>query len=54
MPEHVLVTREALGLEADVPFEQGLAELAGWLEGRPAADRFDEAAAELAERGLTR
>ena len=46
--------REALGFEAEVPFEQGLAELAGWLEGRPAADRFDEAAAELAERGLTR
>jgi dTDP-L-rhamnose 4-epimerase len=45
--------REALGYEAEVPFEQGLAELAEWLDGRPATDRFDEAAAELAERGLT-
>jgi dTDP-L-rhamnose 4-epimerase len=45
--------REALGFEAEVPFERGLAELAGWLEGQAATDRFDEAAAELAERGLT-
>ena len=28
--------REALGFEAEVPFEQGLAELAEWLEGQPA------------------
>jgi dTDP-L-rhamnose 4-epimerase len=45
--------REALGFEAQVPFEQGLAELAEWLEGQPATDRFDEAAAELGQRGLT-
>ena len=45
--------REALGFEAEVPFEQGLAELAEWLEGQPADDRFDEAAAELDRRGLT-
>ena len=45
--------REALGFEAEVPFEQGLAELAEWLEGQPATDRFDEAAAELDRRGLT-
>jgi len=45
--------REALGFEADVPFEQGLAELAEWLEGQAATDRFDEAAAELDRRGLT-
>jgi dTDP-L-rhamnose 4-epimerase len=45
--------REALGFEAEVPFEQGLAELAGWLEGQAATDRFDEAAAELDRRGLT-
>jgi dTDP-L-rhamnose 4-epimerase len=45
--------REALGFEAEVAFEQGLAELAGWLEGQAATDRFDEAAAELDRRGLT-
>jgi len=45
--------REALGFEAEVPFEQGLAELAGWLEGQAVTDRFDEAAAELDRRGLT-
>ena len=30
-----------------------MAELARWLEGQVATDRFDEAAAELTERGLT-
>ena len=35
------------------PFEQDLAELAQWLEGQAATDRFDEAAAELDRRGLT-
>jgi dTDP-L-rhamnose 4-epimerase len=45
--------REALGFEAEVPFERGLAQLAEWLEGQAATDRFDEAAAELSQRGLT-
>jgi dTDP-L-rhamnose 4-epimerase len=45
--------REALGFEAEVPFEQGLTALAEWLEGQAATDRFDEAAAELDRRGLT-
>jgi dTDP-L-rhamnose 4-epimerase len=45
--------REALGFEAAVPFERGLAELAEWLGGQAATDRFDEAAAELDRRGLT-
>jgi dTDP-L-rhamnose 4-epimerase len=49
----VTLARDALGFVAEVPLEQGLAELASWLEGRTAPDRFDEAAAELAERGLT-
>jgi hypothetical protein len=31
-----------------------MAALSGWLEGQVATDRFDDAAAELAERGLTR
>jgi dTDP-L-rhamnose 4-epimerase len=47
------LARETLGLEAEVALEDGLAELAGWLDGQVATDRFDEAAAELTERGLT-
>ncbi|MGB2876054.1 MAG: NAD-dependent epimerase/dehydratase family protein, partial [Gaiellaceae bacterium] len=50
----VSLARELLGLEAEVAFEDGLAELAAWLETQSATDRFDRAAAELAERGLTR
>jgi dTDP-L-rhamnose 4-epimerase len=49
----VALARDALGFVAEVPLEQGLAELGSWLQGRSATDRFDEAAAELAERGLT-
>jgi dTDP-L-rhamnose 4-epimerase len=49
----VTLARDALGFVAEVPLEQGLAELATWLEGHTTTDRFDEAAAELAERGLT-
>jgi dTDP-L-rhamnose 4-epimerase len=45
--------REALGFDAEVELEDGLEELAGWLEGQAASDRFDEAASELARRGLT-
>jgi dTDP-L-rhamnose 4-epimerase len=36
-----------------VTLEEGLEELAGWLEGQAAADRVDQASAELAARGLT-
>jgi len=50
----VSLARELLGFEAEVALEDGLAELAGWLETQPATDHFDRAAAELAERGLTR
>jgi dTDP-L-rhamnose 4-epimerase len=49
----VTLAREALGFEAEVALEDGMAELARWLEGQAATDRFDEAAAELADRGLT-
>jgi dTDP-L-rhamnose 4-epimerase len=45
--------REALGFEAEVPFERGLAALAEWLQGQAATDRFEEAAMELSQRGLT-
>ena len=49
----VSLARELLGFEAQVALEDGLAELAEWLQTQPATDRFDRAAAELAERGLT-
>jgi len=49
----VTLARDTLGFAAEVAFEDGLAELAAWLEGQPATDRFDEAAAELTQRGLT-
>jgi dTDP-L-rhamnose 4-epimerase len=46
--------RQMLGYEPQVELEQGMAELAEWLEGQVAIDRGDDAAAELAARGLTR
>jgi dTDP-L-rhamnose 4-epimerase len=45
--------RRILGYEPAVGFEDGLEELAGWLEGRIAHDRVGEASAELAARGLS-
>jgi dTDP-L-rhamnose 4-epimerase len=45
--------RAALGYEPRVSLEEGLTELAGWLEGRAAQDRVEQASAELAARGLT-
>ena len=50
----VSLARGLLGFDAEVALEDGLAELSAWLETQPATDRFDEAATELAERGLTR
>ncbi len=49
----ITLARELLGFEPRVGLEDGLAELAGWLEGQVADDRVDEASAELAARGLT-
>ncbi len=48
----IALAREALGYEPQVELEQGLAELAGWLEGQIAVDRVEAAAAELKQRGL--
>ena len=48
------LARELLGFEAQADRDEALAELAEWLENQHATDRFDRAAAELAERGLTR
>jgi dTDP-L-rhamnose 4-epimerase len=44
--------REVLGYEPRVSLEDGMVELAGWLEGQVAIDRVAEARAELATRGL--
>ena len=46
-------TRQVLGYEPQVTLEDGLREIAGWLEGQVAHDQVAEAGAELAKRGLT-
>jgi dTDP-L-rhamnose 4-epimerase len=43
-----------LGFRAEIPFERGMGDLLGWLDGRTADDRVDEARAALADRGLAR
>jgi dTDP-L-rhamnose 4-epimerase len=45
--------RRVLGYEPRVPLEEGIFELAAWLEGQVAHDRVAEASAELEARGLT-
>jgi dTDP-L-rhamnose 4-epimerase len=49
----ISLARSILGYEPQVQFEDGLEELAAWLQGQAATDRVDEARAELAARGLT-
>ena len=44
---------EAIGYRPQVARSDGMAELAGWRAGEVATDRVDDAAAELAARGLT-
>jgi len=44
--------RSLLGYEPRVSLEDGIAELAEWLQGQPADDRVPQASAELAARGL--
>ncbi len=48
----ISLARRVLGYEPAVAFEDGLIELASWLEGQRAFDRVEEASAELAARGL--
>jgi dTDP-L-rhamnose 4-epimerase len=48
----ITAAREILGFEPRVPLEQGLLDLAEWLEGQNAQDRVSESRAELAARGL--
>jgi dTDP-L-rhamnose 4-epimerase len=45
--------RRVLGYQPMVSLAEGLAELAGWLDGRVAMDLVPQASAELAARGLT-
>ncbi|NUZ05549.1 NAD-dependent epimerase/dehydratase family protein [Piscinibacter koreensis] len=44
--------RQVLGYVPRVSLDEGLTELAGWLEGQAAVDRVAQASAELAARGL--
>src|SRR4051812_24145251 len=45
--------QRVLGYKPRITLENGMVELAEWLEGRVACDRVAEASAELAVRGLT-
>jgi dTDP-L-rhamnose 4-epimerase len=49
----IALAQELLGFEPQVELEDGMAEIAGWLEGQVADDRVEAAGAELAQRGLT-
>lgn len=49
----ITLARETLGFEPRVPLDEGLADLAEWLEGQTAVDHVPHAARELATRGLT-
>jgi dTDP-L-rhamnose 4-epimerase len=46
--------RTTLGFEPQVELDDGLAEIAAWLDGQIAVDRVDAAAEELTRRGLAR
>jgi dTDP-L-rhamnose 4-epimerase len=48
----ISLAQDLLGYEPAVSLEEGLVELAGWLEGQVAVDRVEEARSELAARGL--
>lgn len=48
----IALARRLIAFEPQVPFEDGLAELAGWLATQGAVDRVDRATEELARRGL--
>jgi len=48
----ISMARQVLGYEPQVSLEQGLQDLAAWLEGQEAVDRAVEARQELAARGL--
>jgi dTDP-L-rhamnose 4-epimerase len=50
----ITLARRLLGYEPAVALEEGIAELAEWLETQTAVDRVDDATAELVSRGLAR
>ena len=50
----ISLARELLDYEPKIELEQGMAEIASWLEGQVARDDVDAAKAELQARGLTR
>lgn len=49
----ISLARRLLGYEPSVSLEEGLLELAQWLEGQSATDRAADASQELLQRGLT-
>jgi dTDP-L-rhamnose 4-epimerase len=49
----ISLARDLLGYEPKVSFDDGILDLAQWLEGQAAVDRVEQAAAELTSRGLT-
>jgi len=49
----VSLAREVLGYEPQIALDDGMSELAEWLEGQTAEDRVESAHGELAARGLT-
>jgi dTDP-L-rhamnose 4-epimerase len=49
----ITLARTVLGYEPKVTFDQGMQELAAWLEGQIAISRVGEASSELFSRGLT-
>lgn len=50
----ITMAREVLGYEPQILLDDGMAELAEWLEGQTAEDRVDSAHGELVARGLAR
>ncbi len=48
----ITLARDVLGYEPRVSLDEGLEELAEWLEGQTATDRVDDASRELHRRGL--
>ena len=49
----ITFARNMLGYRPQVTFEQGIEELASWLEGKEPSDRVSQACSELSVRGLT-
>ncbi len=47
-----LLAHEVLGYQPEVSLEDGLVDLAAWLDGQTAQDNFPEMRQELASRGL--